>query len=232
MFSGRGTRPGSAIAHMAMAITFLVMGGIFLAVGFFVRSWLSIMFITFAAMGGVFCLLGVVFLVIWLTVSRPYKTWWRSLPKPKQDFYLSLNSDNKTLYKMHLEGKLPAMEGDKSPAEDDPLLDLGTQGNVAALPPELIRNLGDYIAGSEIELDDFAFQGDGATGVEVMGPMDFPTSSKEEALSEYKEIVKRAWSDGQLSEGEKAVLDYLRARDDITMEDHRSIENEVLLMQF
>ena len=215
-----------------MAITFLIMGGIFLGVGFFVRSWLSIMFITFAAIGGVFCLLGVIFLIVWLTVSRPHKIWWKSLPLPKQDFYLSLNSDIKTLFRMQLEGKLPVMEGDESPDVSEPLTNIGTQGNGADLPPKLIRNLGDYIAGSEIELDEAAFQVDGNSGADVHEPMDFGNKSKEDVLSEYEEILKRAWSDGQLSEGEKAVLDYLRSRDDITMEDHRRIENEVLLLQF
>jgi len=214
-----------------MAITFLVMGGLFLAVGFLVRSWLAIMFITFAAMGGVFFLLGMIFLVVWLTISRPYKTWWKSLPRPKQDFYLSLNSDIKTLFRMHLDGKLPGME-DEHANGDTTNMDHQADGSTVPLPPELIRNLGDYIAGSEIELGDTAFQGAGDTGAEVPGPMIFGNKSKEEVLSEYKEIVKRAWSDGQLSEGEKAMLDYLRARDDITMEDHRRIENEVLLMQF
>lgn len=228
---GRGA-VRSGIANLVMAITFLVMGVIFLVVGFLVKSWIVIMFITFAAMGGIFSLLGVIFLIVWLSISRPYKIWWNSLPQPQKDFYLSLNPDIKSLYRMHLEGKLSGMGGDDSPAENTPVTDMQGDRNVAAISPELVRNLGDYIAGSGIELDGIIFQGQEAAGEEIREPMALENKSKEEVLSEYKEIVKRVWSDGQLSEGEKAVLDYLRSRDDITMEDHQRIENDVLSMQF
>ena len=95
-------------------------------------------------------------------------------------------------------------------------------------PPIIIQNIGEYIAGSKTSISDSVIQ---RSNIGVPRPprvSELSRTGKKKVLEEYKAILKHAWSDGNISKGEKAILDHIRWRDEITAEDHRRVENEIL----
>lgn len=227
-YSGtRGSVSGGTIC-LAMSIPFLIIGIIFFVVGYLARAWSFAFAISFMASGGMFFLPGIILLIVWIRAPKDHDKWWNSLPPGQQNFYLSLGGDVKQLYRMHQEGKLPGVQGVENSTEETPVDGLQIHGDNFTVSPDLIRNLGEYIAGSRIDIDDITGRQTNVAGEIMRDSSILDNESKEEILAEYKEIVKKVWSDGQLTEGEKAVLDHLRSRDEITMDDHRKIENEVL----
>jgi len=227
-YSGSSGSASTGNIGYAISIPFLIIGMILLVLGYLSWGWSIAFSISFMASGAMFFLPGSILLVVWINAPKTHNKWWASLSTDQQNFYISLGSDIKQLYKMHQEGKLPGVPGAESPTEETPVRGLPIHDDNFPVSPELIRQLGEYIAGSGVNLDEIIRQQSDAAGEILNDNTALIDGSKEEVLAEYKEIVKRVWSDGQLSEGEKAVLDHLRTRDEITMEDHRKIENEVL----
>lgn len=94
--------------------------------------------------------------------------------------------------------------------------------------PVIIQNIGEYIAGSKTSISDSVIQ---RSNIGVPRPpkiSELSRAGKNKVLGEYKIILKHAWSDGNISKGEKAILDHIRWRDEINAEDHRRVENEIL----
>ena len=95
-------------------------------------------------------------------------------------------------------------------------------------PPVIIQNIGEYIAGSKTKISDSVIQRSEIGTSRTPGVSELANANKDAVLNEYKIILTHVWSDGKISEGEKAILDHIRWRDEINEEDHRKVENEIL----
>jgi len=194
---------------------------------------------SFFGTGGLFFILGLLFLIVGLVSRRPHKIWWDALPREQRDFYISFKDDIKTLHGMHLAGKLPKMHSGEQRPEESPNEDMDErdypppppqlQKDYPPPPPVWIRNIGKYIDGSEVNIKDSVIRRSSVSGVEDTPVWEPRDKSKEAVLSDYEEILRETWSDGKISEIQKKILDHIRERDEITMDDHRRLENKVIM---
>jgi len=95
-------------------------------------------------------------------------------------------------------------------------------------PPYIIQNIGEYIAGSKTKISDSVIQRSEIGTSDTPRVSELANANKDKIMDEYRIILTQAWSDGTISEGEKAILDHIRWRDDINEDDHRKVENEIL----
>lgn len=95
-------------------------------------------------------------------------------------------------------------------------------------PPYIIQNIGEYIAGSKTKISDSVIQRSEIGSSATPRVSELANANKEKIMDEYRIILTQVWSDGTISEGEKAILDHIRWRDDINEDDHRKVENEIL----
>ena len=240
IYIARGTGSGAGrVVGIAIGIPFLVIGIVFIIVGISGLSWSMGFAMSFFGTGGLFFILGLLFLIVGLVSRRPHKIWWDALSREQRDHYISFEDDIKTLHGMYLAGKLPEMHSGEPVPEECPNEDMDERDypppppqlkkDYPPPPPVWIRNIGKYIDGSEVGIKDSVVRRSSVTGNDEPVIRQLQDKTKEDVLSDYEEILRETWSDGKISEIQKKILDHIRERDEITMEDHRRLENKVIM---
>lgn len=113
--------------------------------------------------------------------------------------------------------------------------------------PVIVHNMGDYIAGDKMDINEY-IQGDRkdikhiSTGETIKisdsvihrsniggdsGDWDNLAPNKKELLRRYKSILRNVMADGVITSDEAQILEIMRKSDDITIEDHYKMLDEI-----